>query len=396
MKKKVLFVIPSLDAGGGEKSLISLLKQIDFNEYEVDLFLFSQKGIFINSLPKEVTILDLPSDYIQFSKTIVQSLKGFIRQGKIKLAVCRLLYTFLLLRTKNKAFAEQRAWKFLKNAFPLFKADYHAAVGFLEKSSIYLVVDKVKAFRKIGWIHTNYANSGMRKTIDNQFFSKLSSVVTVSEECVLALQKEFPYLEDKIHLIYNIVSPKLIKDLAKDCIEITLEEHKTKLITVARLSYEKGIDLAIEAMRILKQNRIGVIWYVIGDGVEKENLEQKVTDYGLSDDFQFLGLKENPYAWVEKADIYIQPSRYEGKSIAVDEAKILNKPIIVTNFASAKDQIHNNENGLIAEINAEAIAMTITKLAADEVLREKFKLTLSKENLGTESEIEKLYALLNE
>lgn len=395
MKKKLLFVIPSLEAGGGEKSLINLLHQIDFNSYEVDLFLFNPTGIFIASVPRPVTILELPPSYKTFTKGLFSAVKSFLLQGKITLAIARFLYSYHIKKIDNKAFAEQYVWKYLKKALPIFPKKYTAAIGFLEKSSIYLAVDCVIAEKKIGWIHTNYTTSSMDNKLDNSFFKKLDNLVTVSEECAAALAVNFTDLKSKIKIIYNIVSPVTIKKLALEPTETYFNPEKINLVTIARLSHEKGIDLAVEAMKILMTRNQNVVWYCIGDGIEKEALQQKVTEYNLQDNFIFLGLQLNPYPYLARADIYIQPSRYEGKSIAVDEAKILQKPIIITNFTTAKDQISDQQTGLIVAINPESIADGISKLILDKKLQDSFKNNLSHEKLGTEDEVKKLYTIIN-
>jgi glycosyltransferase involved in cell wall biosynthesis len=161
------------------------------------------------------------------------------------------------------------------------------------------------------------------------------------------------------------------------------------------LSTEKGIDLAVETCKILVKNKPKIKWFVVGDGPERENLEQKIRENNLENNFFLLGLKENPYGFLNQCTIYVQPSRYEGKSIAVDEAKILKKPIVVTNFSTAKDQICSEENGIITEMNSNALANSILHLIENRELMEKFSLNLGCEKLGTEDEIHKLYDLIN-
>lgn len=172
------------------------------------------------------------------------------------------------------------------------------------------------------------------------------------------------------------------------------DRHYTNIITVARLSHEKGLDLAVKSCKLLLEKGYKIKWYVLGDGNEKDALERLIEDHHLSNHFTILGVRENPYPYIRKADIYVQPSRYEGKSIAIDEAKILHKPIVVTNFETAKDQMNHGINGIIAEMSEEGIATEIERLIKDIELRERIVNNLSTEKLGTEKEINKLYGIL--
>lgn len=397
LKKKLLFVIPGLDAGGAEKSLVNLLHQIDFEQYEIDLFLFKTAGLFFNSLPSQVNILKHSVAFKKFNSGILDSCCYFLRQGQLKLFFSRILFLITNRWYKNKAIAEQQSWKYFSKSIPNLEKEYDAAIGFLEKSAIYFVVDKVQSKNKIGWIHTNYESSGMNPVFDFDYFSKLSHLVTVSEKCKNSLEKKFPDLSKRIAIIENIISPKIINTLAvlDDIVGSNIQNQNLTILTIARLSHEKGIDLAIEACTLLIQQFPDLRWLVIGEGTERTKLENEIKEKGLSYHFFLLGLRDNPYPYIKKATIYVQPSRYEGKSIAVDEAKILAKPIVVTNFTTAKDQINSGINGLITEMNPEAIAHGIKDLLEQEEKRASFTSNLKQEKLGTEKEINKLYSIIN-
>jgi glycosyltransferase involved in cell wall biosynthesis len=396
MKKKILFVIPSLSAGGSEKSLVNLLTQINYSLYDVDLFLFNNTGIFLSSLPSEVNILDNGSNYKIFTRSLKDSFLGYIKKGQFNLAYCRIMFTLINRLTKNISLGEQYSWKYLSKAFEYLDNDYDVAIGYLEKSSIYFTIDKVRSKNKIGWIHTNYTTSGMNPKFDEKYFNKLNQIVTVSEECASSLNDNFFHLKEKIKVIYNIVSPKTINELSRTSIDETnlFDNSCVNLITVARLSYEKGIDIAIKTCKLLISKGLNIKWYVIGEGNEREKLELLIEEYKLFNNFFLLGNKQNPYPYIKLADIYIQPSRYEGKSIAIDEAKILQKPIIVTNFETAKDQISAGVNGLVVEMNEINLAVGIEKLIENDKLANTFLNNLSKEKLGTEGEINELYKIL--
>lgn len=392
MKKKLLFVIPSLDAGGAEKSLVNLLNVLDFSKYEVDLFLFSKKGLFLNQIPKEVNFLEGGIDFDTFKKPLQKSVFSFLLKGKFELVKARFDFYKTNKNISNKAVAEQNSWKFMEKSLLKISKKYDAAIAYLEKSSVYFVADKVNADKKFAWIHTDYETSGMQPNFDRSFFNQMNALITISENCRKSLQKKFP--DCRTEIIENISSAKLIEKLSKENIHNN-SCGQIKILTVARLSKEKGIDIAVKTAKILKDKNLDFVWEIIGSGSEEENLEKQIAAYSLKENFKLLGLKENPYPYLKNCDIYVQPSRYEGKSIAIDEALILKKPIVVTNFSTAKDQITDGKNGLIAEMNPESLAENILEICQDENLRTQLQNHFLKHNYGNENEIEKFYKLLN-
>ncbi|WNR43803.1 glycosyltransferase [Paenibacillus roseipurpureus] len=396
MKKNVLFVMPSLLAGGGQKSLINLLSQIDYTRFHVDLLLFSQTGAFMKSIPPGVHMVNLPNLHPAFSEHIVPSMLKLLAQRQFKLAYARLMFAVTNRLVRNTASSEQYSWAYMKRSFGTMEKEYDVAIGYLEKSSIYYIVDRVKAKKKIGWIHTNYSNSGMIARLDAPYFKQLDKLVTVSDECAKSLKETFSELTDRITVIQNIVSPQriLMESLRESVTSLPFDKRFTNVVTIARLSSEKGIDLAIKACALLKSQGHVIKWYVLGDGDEREALEKMITQLNLQDTFILLGIKENPYPFIKHADMYVQPSRYEGKSIAIDEAKILHKPIVVTNYESAKDQITDGVNGLIVDMNEQGLANGIIELLHQGELREALIHSLSQEKMGTEEEVNKLYEII--
>ncbi|MEV5111709.1 MULTISPECIES: glycosyltransferase [Bacillus] len=391
MKKDVLFVINNLNCGGAEKSLISLLNTMDYSRYNVDLFLFKHEGLFLNKIPKQVNVLEEPPEYQLFDMPIKAAIMKCLRQGRLDIALSRVCAGYIFKSEKNKARCEQRVWRYLSKSLQNISKKYDVAIGYLEKNPVYFCIDKVNANKKIGFIHTDYDKLGMDPNIDRGYFRSLDHIVTVSEECANVLKQRFSIYNDKIGVIHNIVSPSTINKMSQE--KVDLERKGVKLVSVGRLSHEKGFDLAIEACKNLVGDGYEIKWYIIGEGEGRGKLEKMIEENHLQDHFLLLGLKENPYPYIREADIYVQPSRFEGKSIAIDEAKILHKPIVVTNFSTAKDQIKNEENGLIIDMDAHPLSEGIKKLIHNEELRNKLIKNLSDEELGTESEIKKLYTL---
>lgn len=396
MKKNILFVMPSLAAGGGEKSLVNLLSQIDYDSYNVDLFLFSHDGIFMEFLPKQVSVLPLPKTYQIFTLPLQKSILKLLLLGKPSIAFNRVMFTLSNKKTENTSVNEQRSWKYISKSLNNLEQKYDATIGFLEKSSTYFCVDKVNASKKFGWVHIDYDNLGMDPNYDIKYFKKLDHIVTVSEECANILKKRFPSEKEKVDIIYNIISPTMIKKMAtmnnKDL--YSKKNGEIIILTIGRLHHQKGYELAIAACKKLVDKGYHIKWNVIGEGDERQSLTNLIKDYDLTNHFKLLGLKSNPYPYIQQADIYAQTSRFEGKSIAIDEAKILNKPIVVTNYSTAKDQIAHEIEGLIVDMNPDSIASGLEKLITNKNVKDQLTSNLSNLNLGTEDEIEKLYRLI--
>lgn len=391
MKKKILFVINNLNCGGAEKALISLLETMDYSKFDVDLLLFKQKGIFMSKIPVQVNLLPEPENYKYFDMSIKKAIIELIKKGKFNIALARILSLYIFKTEKSRAVMEQKVWRYLAKGFDNLIIEYDAAIGYLEKNPIYFCIDKVNAKKKIGWIHNDYEKLGMDKNIDNKYFKKLDYIFTVSEECLKVLKRVFPEYDEKFKLMHNIVSAKTIKKLALEKVsDICFSNENINIVSVGRLNYQKGFEMAIEACSILIEKGYQIKWNIVGDGEERDNLEKLIERFNVKDNFNLLGIRENPYPYVAQSDIYVQPSRFEGKSIAIDEAKILTKPIVLTNFSTAKDQIENEYNGLICDMNAKALAEDIERIIVDNNLKKSLINNLSKEKLGNKDEIEKL------
>lgn len=395
LKKNILFIMNKLVCGGAEKSLISVLETIDYSKYNVDLFLFKHEGIFLTKLPKKVTLLSEPTNYQYIDLPIKKSLIELIRKKDYKLAANRGILGYLAKTEKNGAVIEQKLWRYLSKSLNNLQKEYDVAIGFQEKNPIYFCIDKVKAKRKIGWIHTDYNKLGIDRNKENDYFNKLDYIVTVSEELVNILKGSFPNNEKKIKCIYNIVSSKMIKKMSIEKVDFKEEsDTNISLISVGRLAKEKGLDISLEAVNILVNKGYDIKWYLIGEGNMRGILEKIMKEKKLADRVIFLGQKENPYPYIKESDIYIQTSRYEGKSISIDEAKILAKPIVITNFDTAKNHLINGKTGIISKMDAVSVADSIELLIKEEDLRTGLIENLNKEDFGTESEIKKLYKLI--
>lgn len=390
MKKQLLFIMPKLGSGGAEKALVTLLNLFDYDKYDVDLMLFRREGLFLPDVPEEVNIIDGGKEYELFDGSAFACIKSSVKKMKFSFALNRIKYANAL-----KSGDKSAVWNCIKKAVCKPQKHYDVAIAYLEGNSIYYCVDCIDADKKIGYIHNDYNGLGLDKNFDRLFFEKLDYLVTVSDECANVLRKTFPEIKAKVRMLENLVSPTLLQSLS----EKPAAEYKAdtkNILTVGRFSPQKGYDLAIAATEILAEKGYDFKWFSIGKGELQNEIEHKIKEKKLEEKFILLGERANPYPYIKNCDIYVQSSYFEGKSIAIDEAKIFAKPIVCTSFPTVYDQLADGETALLAEINAESIAEKIEILLNDESLCKNLSENLKKEKAGNEKEIDKFYQLLED
>ena len=258
---------------------------------------------------------------------------------------------------------------------------------------MYFVTEKVQASRKLIWIHNDYRTGQYSAEDDRPYLQKADAVVSISQSCVQVLREVFPELEEKLWCIANITSSALLQ---KRAAEFVPEQFDVPcFLSVGRLWEQKGFDMAIEAARLLKEQGICFRWYVLGEGHLRKPLTEQIRKSGLKDRFFLPGTHENPYPFMKHCTALIQPSRYEGKSVVLDEAKILQVPIIATAYPTVGDQILHEKEGLITPMTARGIADGIIRFLEDPALQQQIRTYLQTHEYGNCSECEKYRELLD-
>ncbi|WHF51431.1 glycosyltransferase [Chryseobacterium gotjawalense] len=393
-KKDILFVMNNLNVGGAEKALVSLLQVMDYDKYNVDLLLFRKEGLFLKQVPPQVCILPVPETYKYFDMPFSQMFKENLFNGRWNIIYRRIQYKWVTRKAGTQAEAEQFGWKPISKTLKSIQKRYHVAIGFLEKTPNYFVVDKVNAHLKFGFIHTDYEMLKMNRKLDTYYFSKLNNILVVSQESLQTVERVFPDLRKKFLIFKNIISKKNILHLAAE--EIFDFKYKNVIVSVGRLAPVKGYDLSLEAFRILKERNISFTWLILGEGELRSQLEGNIKSYGLEQNVFLLGTLVNPYAYITRADVFLQTSLFEGDGMSITEAKVLGLPMVLTNFETAFSHIKDGMNGIIVEAQPQKVADAVENLLCNKCLREKFAANLHRENFGTESEIKKLYQLMEE
>lgn len=388
MKKSILFVINSLCLGGAEKSLTSLLSAFDYDKYDVDLLMFRAEGMFLKLLPKEVNVLP----ELDFFKN--NSISAQLKHPNYLVSHLRASIGLRINNRKHILHASQCYWKYAGKAFDAIEKKYDVAIAWGQGNPTHYVADKVRAEKKITVINVNYEAAGYEKKIDYPFYQKYAYIVAVSDELASIIGNVFPDFKHKIRTVYDVNNAVLIEKMASAF--NPFEDYKSELflVTAGRLEVQKGYDLAIEAAKKLKDKGIDFKWFFVGEGSCRGQLEAMIADYKLSEQVILVGAQENPYVYMKNADIYVQTSRFEGYCLTLCEARILNKPVISTNFDVVYNQIRDGENGLIVDMNPTEISDAIEHLSDDKALQEHIVANLKKEKKGNLQELNKLYQLI--
>jgi glycosyltransferase involved in cell wall biosynthesis len=376
-----------METGGVSKSMTSLMNAIDRKQYDVSLLIVSPHGPLMELLPKDLHIVRNP--VFEALTGRIDGLKKLIAMGKPMLAIAH------VIRLALSMLCRWRGAIFMAKLAPGLTEEYDAIVDFNGQHQLYYMVEKLKAKRKITFFHSDYKKWSYYEKADRNYFAKVDAIFTISDICVNSLKDVFPEYSKKINKMENIVLPSLIKQMAKQSIPDDFDHSILNLVSIGHVLQTKGIDYAIEAAQILKDKKVKFLWTWVGAIAEPQWIST-ISQRGLTNSFRFIGTTSNPYPYLNAADIIVHPSRFEGKSIALDEAKILCKPVVVTNFSTVHDQFTDGENASICAMNGSAVAEAILTLIHFPEIAQRYIQNLTLCDLSNVQEISKLYKLFKE
>lgn len=356
---KILFIILDLRCGGAERSLINLLTALPPERYDVDVLLFRKAGDFLPLVPAHVHILDTP-------ERLARLYGPLGRCGR--LLPTKLIGTLAgrLLDGRARKGRMMFRWKhFYRRAIERLPGRYDVAAAYLEGEPAYYLCDHVQASRKIAWIHNDYGKLGQRAEDEIEYFRQMDALVTVSDTCRDALAEAFPELRERIHVLGNITCAEAVRRQADGPMPGEMHEGTFTILSVGRLQEQKGFDMAIDAAAMLKAKGIDFEWLILGEGGLRRALEERLARRGVQEQVKLLGVRANPYVYMKHADLLVQSSRFEGKSIAVDEAKMIGLPVLLTRYSTAGDQVDDGKDGFLVDMDAASIAEGIERLIRD-------------------------------
>ena len=400
-KPRIFINMHYMELGGAERALLGLLNALDTDRVDVDLFLNQHTGEFMPLIPKKVNLLPERQGYNAIERSMLQVLKegqyGIVL-GRLKARKLHRKYHKSLTDIEQSFdsssfhYVAECVQPYLPSLEDL--GEYDLAISFLQPHNI--VLNKVRAKKKIAWIHTDYSTVHVNAKLELPVWAGFDYIASISPDCTRSFLQTFPSLKGKIIEIENILSTSFVRHQA-ELLDVSDEMPKKgiNLLSVGRYHYQKNFDnLPDIAKRIIELGHSDLKWYVIGFGPEEKLIKQKITEANMEKHVILLGKKENPYPYIKACDIYVQPSRYEGKSVSVREAQILYKPVVVTNYMTAKSQINDGFDGLIAPLENNELAKCISDLIGDIGKLESMESYLKEHDFGNEVEVEKIYGLL--
>lgn len=395
MKKKILFMLINMNIGGTEKALLNMISEMPKEKYEISILMLEEYGGFLDYIPGGIQveylkgydkIKNLLNDPPQASAVNLFKKGNFIKA-----------FNIIVVHVISKIKKERSIFfKYILKRFPKMEKEYDLAVAYAGPMDFisYFILNKVKAKKRVQWIHFDITKIGFDKHFASKIYNKFERIFIVSEEARNKLITAIPALKEKSEVFINIISPKLIQSQSKEDKGFQDNFDGLKILTVGRLTTEKGQDLAIRVLKKLIDNGYKVKWYCIGEGSSRGKYETLIEEYNLQESFILLGANPNPYPYIEQCDIYVQPSRYEGYCITLIEARCLKKPIVTTDVNGAKEQIIDGKNGFIVNIDEIEIYNAILKYIKNSDLREKFITELSKESFDNSIEMKKLFNVI--
>lgn len=399
-RKRVLFVINTMSRAGAETALLAMLKQLDDPMMAIDLFVLMDQGELLPMLPDHVTLLNKNPSYKSVlspdGRTYLRNtaIKRLLKHANFLRLGPYMLSCYLDMRAKGAVFVEKLLWRAMSDGAPRLTGEYDLAVAYLEGGSAYYVADHVKAKKKVAWIHNDYAGSGYSTKLDRGCFDRFDRIFCVAEETRDKYLELYPQYASKTEVFENLMDNEAIVSKASLPGGFHDGYDGLRILTVGRLNSQKGYDIAVQAMAIIKSRGVRARWYALGEGAERDQLERQIADLGLTDDFVLLGATDNPYPFYRQCDVYAQPSRYEGKGLAILEAQILGKPIVATDHPVIRESVTDRVDGLLVKLEPEPLANALLMLLTNEETRRHYARASADRAAHMESDLYKFYELV--
>lgn len=359
-KKKLLFSIDSLGGGGAEKVLHTILMQLDYNKFEVHLFLITKSGVFVDKLPQTIKIhyIFVGDDFISGKYRLINKL--------FRATVSRLIFR----------------WPFLLKIFSYKIPKVDKAVSFCEGyNTMMLGYNRRKFGVMIGWIHIDMSLhrpvARMNFLIDA--FRKADELIFVSHEAKNNFSKWIKNTipESFLKIIYNPINIQEVLDRAEPA--AINETGVFTLISIGRLQKQKRFDRLIRVHKRLLDQGYKIRTIILGEGEDRPMLEKEIGILGIKDSFLLAGFKDNVYAWLNMADVFVMTSDYEGLPLVVCEAMILGKPILATNVTGPRELLGFGKYGMLVNTDDESIFSKLKEMIDDVKIREGYRQLLIKE-----------------
>lgn len=354
---KLLFVNGHLKVGGVEKSLVDLLKSIDYTRHEVDLLLFEGLGDYAAQIPPQVHVIlcDLRPTYGPFK----QSMWNALKKRDFRSAYLRLVFMLSARFSVN--------WTSLMRALGITPKEYDCAIAYRVGVCADYVAFAAKAKKKCMWWHHgefNYSGHTVNKWC--QTLTRIDEVVSVSETTKRMILPHFVSHAQRMHVIPNMVIPQEIMSKANE-FHPYASGDSVVLVSVGRLSEEKHMMDAVYAMeKLVHKGYRNLKWYLVGDGAQRAEIESEIVRRHLQEHVVCVGSQPNPYPYMADADVFVHLSHVESQGITVMEAFALDKKCVVVKSAGTQEYVVDGYNAWMAEQDVDSVVARIEELLQGE------------------------------
>lgn len=399
MKRKLLIVSHALELGGAERSLIGLMDALDPDMWDTDLFLLRHEGELMGVISEHINLLPA----IPACTVLARPMKDTLKEGHVLLTVARLAGKIAAkYYDKKHGFSDsgvslEYSHKYTHWLMPKIQPDteYDLAISFLTPH--YICAQHVRAKKKIAWIHTDYSRVQVDRESELAMWNQYDHIVSISDAVTGSFTMTFPELRGKIILIENVQPEKLVRRQAEEfSAEDEMPAKGVRLLSVGRFCTAKNFDNVPGMCVRLLQSGLDVYWYIIGFGPDEALIRQKIQEAGMENRVILLGKKDNPYPYIKACDLYVQPSRYEGKCVSVLEAQMLGKPVVITRYATSASQLEDGGDGIIVPQDNEKCAEGIIALLREPSRIEQLVKCCMERDYSNACEVQKLIDLMRE
>lgn len=395
MKKKILFVMTTLKTGGIATSLVTLLQELDrLHTFEIDLFLFNSQGDIIRTLPSSIHVI---------SGNWLADLIGITQREAWNHSLFEGL-TRLALGGTTKYLGDTVPYRIIFSANKL-KNQYDVAVSCTQSAPHHnfyggcneFVLQNVKAAKKIAFIHCDYVRYGLNTAYSKKIYGRFDSIATVSDSCRNVILGAVPELEPKVSVVRNCNNYERIRKLSMEDSVIYPSAAAVHMVTLARLSKEKGHFRTLPVLQKLKKDGYSFCWHVLGTGMpeDEQKFAESVRKCGLQDVVMTYGNQVNPYRFLTHATVLFVPSFHEAAPMVFDEAKYLGVPILTTDTTSARELVADCGYGTVCENSEDGIYRCLKDFFSDPgLLQKKVKAKRDMDHFDNKEAVEQFLALL--
>lgn len=379
-------------------ALIGLLSALDPSKVVVDLFVYSHQGPLMEYIPDYVNLLPEIKSYSMIERSVLETFRSReygVLVGRMLAKIRFNINRFMRRKNENDAsdiqYVADGVAPFLSPIQP--EVEYDLCISFLTPHNFGL--KKVRAKKRVAWIHTDYSKVSVDVKDELPIWAGYDNIVSISESVTNSFVNTFPILRGRIQEIENFLPVEyILKRAAEQDVSKELT-GQINLLSIGRFCNAKNYDNVPDICRRIRERGVDVKWYIIGYGGDEQLIRSKIRESGMEDYVIILGKKTNPYPYIKACDVYVQPSRYEGKSVTVREAQILGKPVIITEYPTAKSQIHDGFDGIIVPLQNEDCAVEMVDFIRDPELQATIIDNLRSMEWNAKEETDKLYRLIN-